>query len=205
MRGGTYFFGLAVIVAVSVSCGSVVRQGRSPVYLVIDSLQGQRGGLNGTFGNPVPSDVVTNVTSPAPCSTTSPCATVFSDNGRVTLRAELKDPTSLTGPTPTNDVTITRYHVAYRRSDGRHLEGIDVPFAFDGATTGTIQAGTSTQLPFELVRIVAKEESPLVNLVASPTIVTMIAEITFYGSDQAGNAVRVTGLIQVDFGNFGDF
>jgi hypothetical protein len=205
MRNVRFLVGLAAIMAASTSCGSIAQQGRSPVYLVIDSLTGQRGGLNGNFGNPVPSDVVTNVTSPAPCTPVSPCATVFSDNGQVALRAEMKDPTSLTAPTATNDVTIFRYHVSYRRSDGRNTQGVDVPFAWDGAVTGTVRVGSQTTLPFELVRIVAKEESPLVNLVSSLTIVTTIAEVTFYGRDQAGNMVSVVGLIQVDFGNFGDF
>jgi hypothetical protein len=54
------------------------------------------------------------------------------------------------------------------------------------------------------VRHAAKEESPLVQLQSSPTIITTIAEVTFYGTDRVGNDVSVTGSIQVDFGNFGD-
>jgi hypothetical protein len=68
----------------------------------------------------------------------------------------------------------------------------------------TIPVGSSVAVPFELVRAVAKKETPLVSLVISSNIVTMVAEVTFYGSDQAGNTVTVTGSIQVDFGNFGD-
>ena len=59
-------------------------------------------------------------------------------------------------------------------------------------------------LAFELVRHVAKEESPLIQLTTSPTIITTIAQVTFYGADQVGNEVSVTGNIQIDFGNFGD-
>lgn len=207
MRNVTGLIGLAAMVVASASCGAVVRQGRSPVYLVIDSLGGQRGGLGGSFGSPLISDVVTNMTSPAPCSATAPCPIVFADNGEVTLRVELKDPTNLSGPTPTNDVTITRYHVSYQRSDGRNTPGVDVPYAWDGATTRTIPVNGSATLPFELVRIVAKEESPLYNLgiLGNPTIVITIAEVVFYGRDQAGNTLSVTGSIQVNFGNFGDF
>jgi hypothetical protein len=29
--------------------------------------------------------------------------------------------------------------------------------------------------------------------------------VTFYGQDRTGNNVTVTGQIQIDFGNFGDF
>jgi hypothetical protein len=196
-------FAIAALAAASASCGTVARQGRSPVYLVVDSLSA-RSGDESEFGSPLLSDVLTNVTSPAPCTPTSPCPTVFNDIGQANLRAELKNPLSTVAPTATNDVTVFRYHVAYRRSDGRNTEGVDVPFAFDGATTATIQVGSSTAVPFELVRHVAKEESPLVNLISSPTIVTTIAEVTFYGRDQAGNTVSIGGLIQVDFGNFGD-
>jgi hypothetical protein len=190
----------------SASCGSTVRQGRSPVYLIMDSLTAQRGGLSGTFSNPLTSDVITNVTTPAPCSATSPCPTIFSDPAQVVLRVAPKDVTNPVAPTTNNDVTVTRYHVSYRRADGRNTQGLDVPFAFDGGVTGTIPgAGGTVTLPFELVRSVAKKETPLVNLISSPTVVTTIAEVTFYGRDQTGNEVIVTGLITIDFGNFGDF
>ena len=85
-------FGLAALIAVTTSCGDVARQGSSPVYLVIDVLQGLRGGTTvGQASNPLISAVITNVTTPAPCSTTAPCPTVFADSGQVTLRALLKD------------------------------------------------------------------------------------------------------------------
>jgi hypothetical protein len=102
-------------------------------------------------------------------------------------------------------VTVTRYHVTYVRSDGRNTQGLDVPFAFDAAVTGTIPAGGSAvTLTFELVRAVAKRETPLINLASTSTVVTTIANVTFYGRDQAGNEVTVSGLITVDFGNFQD-
>jgi hypothetical protein len=196
---------VAIVGAAGASCGPVVRQGRSPVMLQIDHLSAQRGGLSGPFTNPISSDVITNVTSPAPCTPTSPCPTVFSDPGQVVMRAVMKDVTNPIGPTSNNDVTIFRYRVSYRRADGRNLPGIDVPFGFDGATTGTVRVGAPTTLPFELVRVVAKKESPLVNLVNSATVVTTLAEVTFYGRDQVGNDVSISGYMQIDFGNFGDF
>jgi len=80
-----------------------------------------------------------------------------------------------------------------------------VPYSFDGAATGTIPAGGSLTLGFDLVRNVAKQESPLAQLRTSPNIITSIALVTFYGRDRVGNNVSVTGQIQIDFGNFGDF
>jgi hypothetical protein len=35
-------------------------------------------------------------------------------------------------------------------------------------------------------------------------MISTIADVTFYGRDQAGNDVSATGSIGIDFGNFGD-
>jgi len=45
MRNATRLIALAALVTATVSCGDVVRQGSSPVYLVIDQLQGIIGKL----------------------------------------------------------------------------------------------------------------------------------------------------------------
>ncbi len=208
MRHFTTFAGILAVVGVSAACGDVVRQGRAPVYLVIDSLQGIAGG--GTAGTPsgfLLSDVIGSRTSPAPCSATTPCATVFNDSGTVTLRLSEKDlgtTNTPTTPTSNNEVTVNRYRISYRRADGRNTPGVDVPYAFEGATTGTVPKGGTITLAFELVRHVAKEEAPLVQLIYNSAIITTIADVTFYGRDQVGNEVNVTGSIQIDFGNFGD-
>lgn len=207
MRNATRLIGLAALVAGTVSCGDVVRQGSSPVFLVIDQLQGIKGGVTaGTPAGFLTSDVITNVTTPDPCTTTSPCPTVFDDSGSATLRAPLKDPGATTPLTPTtnNEVTINRLHIEYVRADGRNTPGVDVPYAFDGAVTGTIGAGGSRTFDFELVRSAAKQESPLIQLRTNPTVLTVIAKVTFYGADRVGNAVSVTGQIQINFANFGD-
>jgi hypothetical protein len=55
-----------------------------------------------------------------------------------------------------------------------------------------------------MVRHVAKEESPLVQLIRNPQIISTIAHVTFYGRDAVGNEISVTGSIGIEFGNFGD-
>ena len=205
-RSFVTLLGLAALVAGSISCGDVVRQGRSPVFLVVDSVAGIRGGP--TAGAPASvliSDVITNVIAPAPCSAATPCPTIFGDSGSATLRAPLKNAVQGLAPTTNNDVTVTRYHVEYTRADGRNTPGVDVPYPFDGVLTGTITAGVSLTIGFELVRNVAKQESPLAQLRGSQNFITAIARVTFYGQDRVGNAVSATGQIQIDFGNFGDF
>jgi hypothetical protein len=197
--------GLALLAGAVVSCGDVSRQGQAPVYLVVNLLQAKRGGgKTVTLGNPLSSDVLTNITTPDPCTTTNPCPTIFNDLGEVTLAVTLKNVLG-TAPTTNNSVTIRRYHVSYRRADGRNIPGVDVPYGFDGAATVTIPGGGTGTLGFEIVRLAAKRESPLVQLVSSPVIITAIADVTFSGTDQVGNDISATASMQIDFGNFGDF
>jgi hypothetical protein len=204
MRTATRLLGLAALVAATSSCGDVVRQGRSPSILVINSLQGASGGGHAanTFGTTLLSDVQVLLTSPDPCKTTSPCPTVFDDSGQAVLSLAMKDTTGT--PTSNNQVTIERYTVVFSRNDGRNTPGVDVPFPLDGAVTITLPAGGSSTLSFEMVRHVAKEEAPLVQLITNRGIITTIATVTFYGHDLVGNDISATGSMVVEFGNFGD-
>ena len=103
---------LAILAAVS-GCGDVAREGRSPVYLVINSLQAAQGNKPTTLGSGLTSDVITNIITPAPCSAATPCPTVFNDVGSVVLGLAPKDVSI--APTTNNQVTINRYHVDYKR------------------------------------------------------------------------------------------
>jgi hypothetical protein len=194
-------FTAVALAAVTSACGDAVRSGRSPVVLIVDRLTASAGGAGAVSGT-LRSDVITNVTSPAPCTPAAPCPTVLNDSGQVVLHLAPKD--LAIEPTSNNQVTITRYHVTYRRADGRNTPGVDVPFGFDGGVTGTVPPSGPLALTFELVRHVAKEESPLAQLVASPNVINTIADVTFYGTDLVGNAVSTTGSISIEFGNFGD-
>ena len=171
MRTAHKLFIAAAVIAASTSCGDVVRDGRSPVFLVIDSLQAAQGNHPSTLAGNLTSDVQTLVTTPAPCTTAKPCATIFNDVGQVVLHLTPKDigvPSFNNSPSANNQVTITRYHVTYRRADGRNVQGVDVPYAFDGAATGTVPATSQLTLSFELVRHAAKEEAPLVSSRTAP-------------------------------------
>jgi hypothetical protein len=193
-----------VLAAAGISCGDAVRQSTSPMLLVVNTLEAAPTGGHGanTFTGNLLSDVVVLTTAPAPCSATSPCATVFNDLGRVTLASQPKNIT--VQPTSNNQITINRYHVEYIRADGHNAPGVDVPFPFDGSATGTVPETGTLVMTFELVRHTAKEESPLAQLAGNPNIIHTIARVTFYGQDIVGNAISVTGSMNVDFGNFGD-
>jgi hypothetical protein len=185
----------------STSCGDKVLQGKGSSYLIVSVLEAASGAKAGTFSTVLESDVVTNVKAPSGGTV----ATVYEDMGQVSLRMAMKDPTSLTSPTDTNAITIERYHVDYIRSDGRNTQGVDVPYSFDGAVTSTVDA-TGATVVFVIVRAQAKLEAPLMALrgLGGAKVISTIANITFYGHDQAGNAVSVAGTISVNFADWGD-
>ena len=197
---------LALILAIgaSVSCGQINSEGRSPSYLIIDSLTASSGASPELFGNALESDVVTNVKVTINGQDTY-VATVYEDVGKVLLKMALKDVGASSSPTSTNTITVTRYHVDFKRSDGRNTQGVDVPYSFDGGATGTFDANGAS-LSFILVRGQAKLEAPLKALRnnAGAIIISTIAEITFYGTDQNGNTVSVMGTISVNFADWGD-
>lgn len=183
--------GAAVLLLSTVSCGDLSRQGTASTYVIVDALTAASGAEPGTFTGNLSSDVITLVDGNA---------TVFSDPGQVTLRLATKDPAI--GTSPQNFITMERYRVRFIRSDGRNVEGVDVPYGFDGALTVTV--GGSTTAGFTLVRVQAKEEAPLRALAANNGVISTIAEVTFFGHDQTGRAVQASGQISINFANWGD-
>ena len=101
-------------IVASSACGSeLLRTGRAPVYLVVTQISATAGGGAAGTG-----------------SLLSDVSPVFNDVAAVTFRAELKNPTVPSAPI--NNITLTRYRVVFRRSDGRNTPGVDVPYGFDG-------------------------------------------------------------------------
>jgi len=181
----TKYLHLAASVAaigLSASCSSVLRDSRSPALLTVTSL----ATTNGT-GNVLQSDVSTG-------------GVVTADAADAKLTSSMKD--VAVAPTPNNQITITRYHVDFVRADGRKIEGVDVPYSFDGAVTTAIPGNGTSQVRIEIVRVSAKQESPLVQLVNNPVSLSTIAVVTFYGTDAVGNEVSAAGQMTVNFANF---
>jgi hypothetical protein len=193
--------GAVAMSAAMAGCGGeFVRDGQSPVRLVI-------GNLESDDQHTLLSDVIQMITSPDPCTTSSPCPSVFNDMATVQLTLMLRDPgspVSPSSPSLLNQVTVNRYRVKFRRADGHNVPGVDVPYDFDSALTMTVPATGVAEAAFQIVRHSAKEEAPLRSLRFSKDIISTIAEVTFYGRDQAGNDISVTGYMGVDFGDFAD-
>ena len=205
MVRGTLLLALAAGLTGSASC--TMRDGAGNSYLIIESITGIRG-QSGEEDSPLNSDVVAMVEKTV-AGEEVVIPTIFEDGGLVTFRLALKDPGSATVPTvatSNNFITLTRYHVEYTRADGRNTPGVDVPFGFDSMTTATVVAEGSTEVPITLVRLQAKAEAPLLALRGGrgQAAISAIARITFYGQDQAGKAVSVTGYIGIEFADWAD-
>lgn len=186
---------LGVLLAASSGCTDAARNGEGNSYLVISTLQGTAG-LTGTPSAVLASDVV-NV-NPDTGETS-----IAADGGTVAFSLVMKDEGG-PGPTQVNSITVNQYHVEYVRADGRNVPGVDVPFPFDGGLTLTVAGTGSTS--FTLVRIQAKQEAPLraLRFGGGARVISTIARVTFYGHDQAGRAVSVTGNIEVNFSDWAD-
>ena len=211
-RRTTRTLGLVVgLAAALTACTQAQTTGQSPAYLIIDSMAGAPGAEPDSFSGVLASDVVTNVKTQVEIggeTETVSVPTIFADSGRAVLRLALKDPGSVdspTRPTSTNFITVNRYRVQYIRADGRNTPGVDVPYPFDGAVTATVGDNGATA-QFTIVRIQAKQEAPLLPLTlgGGANSISVIAEVTFFGADQAGREVSVTGTLGVDFSDWGD-
>jgi hypothetical protein len=189
----------------STSCGDVARSGRAPQQLVIDLLEGASGADPEEFTTTILSDVQTLIETQVNGQTVR-VPTVFNDLGRVTFRTIAKNQALATAPTDLNAITINRYRVTFMRSDGRNTPGVDVPYGFDGAFTVTVPTEGTATGGFDLVRHQQKVEAPLRNLVngGQARFISTIAEITFFGRDQAGNEVIAVGTMSVNFGDWAD-
>ena len=199
---------VAAAIVATTGCGEAVRTGRAPVVLVVNRLEGASGAAAATFSSVLHSDVETLVQrSVAGAQAAVP--TVFPDPGQAEVRLVLKDigqPGSPSAPTDNNAVTISRYRVAYRRTDGLGVPGVDVPYAFEGAVTVTVDGSGPAVFGLELVRVQAKQEPPLRNLRGGGGAVgiSTIADVTFYGHDIVGHEVSAVGALSVVFADWPD-
>ena len=189
--------------AATATCGEVARTGDAPVWVIVSRLEAASGADPAAFSGVLYSDVETVVerTDDGGAS-----ATAFPDPGQAELRLAFKDPGAAAAPTDYSSVTITRYRVAYRRTDGRNAPGVDVPYAFEGATTRTIGADAPATVGLELVRVQAKHEPPLRNLRGGggALAISTIADVTFYGRDMSGRDVSARASISIVFADWAD-
>jgi hypothetical protein len=146
---------------------------------------------------------------------------IVNDEAQVTVNLFRKNNNPGMSVSAVEHVYLTRYEVRYFRTDGRDVEGVDVPFRVTGPL-GNLRFHTASPgeeieqtLNITLVRHQAKLEPPLANLrggtlsdttfqLPNGAVLTMIAEVTIYGETVQGKGLKATGNVQVTFADFPD-
>ncbi len=128
--------------------------------------------------------------------------TIKADTVAVTVAVRTKNPNVPVAIIP-NHVLIDSYEVRYTRSDGRGVEGVDVPYRITGRLSSEEDAKTSgtSDIPIEVVRAQAKSEPPL-STIFQTAVLTVNAQITLYGQTISGQRVSSSGSLQIDFADF---
>ena len=142
------------------------------------------------------------------------CCAIINDNIQVEVELILKNPNVILQG-QFNDVNLERYEIRYIRSDGRNVEGVDVPYRISAAmSSALVLTGSSAQVSIVGVRHQAKLEPPLKNLegvflgdsgrfvFGGAGILTTTGEITVLGRTTSGKVVRAVGRIQIVFADF---
>lgn len=189
------FFKASILLALSIvliSCNPLENDTLSNSMLVIMSMTGQD--LEGNTVNFLQSDVLTSANS------------VTADTAIVTLKAQMLNPDPINGSSQYNSVIVTHYVVSYFRSDGKNIEGVDIPYSFEGYLSTLIEIDSTEELSFVLVREVAKLEHPLINLHEGRAdgVLQLRARVDFYGHDMANKTVSTTGYLSIYFANYED-
>ena len=174
--------GAALALAMAGCSAAYVEQDQSSVLFMIESIND---------GAPVISDVRGAGENPD---------TIVNCLALVKVSVSMKNP-NVTA-TSVQDVRVTRYEVSYHRSDGRGVQGVDVPYTISGNMTITVPAGGEVTFPVDLVRHQAKLLPPLSNITGLQ-LVTMFADVTLNGATISGSNVSGQGATQVTFADYG--
>jgi len=130
--------------------------------------------------------------------------TLGPDIAPVTVVARSKNPAQTAEHYP-RALLLDRYEIRYYRSDGRNVEGVDVPFRISGDMATTVEiaeAGETITIEMEIVRSQAKLEPPLRNLRdgGGNMVLTVFAEVTIYARTIASNDVtKAVARMQINF------
>jgi hypothetical protein len=185
-RGGALSLGAVVAVAAALAMAGCsadyVENNEGPVLLLITAING---------GAQLDSDVRNGEFSTFVCE----------NEVDVELTVQNKNPNAPSAPAST--VQLDSYEVRYSRSDGRGVEGTDVPYRITGSLAASVAVGDELTVPIEVVRRQAKLEPPLDNI-SQTTVLTVSAQVTLFGKTISENRVSAAARFQIDFADFGD-
>jgi hypothetical protein len=185
-RAGVPSLGAALAVAAALALAGCsadyVENNEAPVLLLITAING---------GAQLDSDVRNGEDSTFVCE----------NEVDVELTVMNKNPNAPTAPA--SAVQLDSYEVRYTRSDGRGVEGVDVPYRITGNLAASLGVGDELTIPIEVVRRQAKIDPPLTNI-QQTTILTVSARVTLFGKTISEKRVSATGTMQIDFADYGD-
>jgi len=180
-----------------VSCVAKENDTTSASFLVINALTG-----NDLEGNSGSTTVFSDV---------SLAGSIVNDNGVATVTTLTYNPLE---DSDEHDITfymnviVDQVDVEFMRTDGRNVEGVDVPYRFTQPMNMLVPVDEITEIPFVLIRHVAKLEAPLFALreiTSQGVILQLVAKVTLHGKDLGGHRVApVSGYVSVWCGNFAD-
>ena len=204
--------GLAAVVVASASCvPNWARNNETGLIMEVARIEGVRGGTQG--GGQGAAILFSDV---------SVGGATINDDAIVTVNVYRKNP-NVTSTSALEHVRLESYQVQFFRSDGRNVEGLDVPYRITGplnsvrfhTPTGTDEVELEADLV--VVRQTAKRDPPLVNLrdttsagqargrIAGEGIIFTTAEITIYARQvTTGEPLQATGHLQVAFSDWID-
>ncbi len=191
---------LLVLIIAALALGSCLAKendSTSASFLVVTSLTGND--LAGKAGSTtVFSDVITN-------------GSIVNDSAIAVVGALTYNPTE---DSEAHDITyymnvvVDQIDVEFLRTDGKNVEGVDVPYHFSQPVNIMVEVDKTASIPFILIRHVAKMESPLIQLRDFPSeevVLQLVAKVTVHGKDLAGHRVApVSGYLSVWCANFAD-
>ncbi len=189
----TKFVLLMILLAALMGCSALEKNSLSNTRLVIESITGND--VSGSAGSTIIySDVL--FTSGG----------IINDNAAITATAKLLD-TSNAAPTFYQDVMVDQVDVKFSRTDGRNVEGKDVPYGFSTPLSAYIAVDKEVAFSLTVITHNAKLESPLIELrdIVQEKVLALNATLTFYAKDMAGKRLEpVTRTVIIYCANFAD-
>jgi hypothetical protein len=185
---------LIIVALLLASCVAKENDSTSGSFLIINSLTGND--LKGAAGSTTVFSDVLNAGS------------VVNDSAVAEVNAQIYDPAKTADISYFNNVVVDQIDVEFKRTDGRNVEGVDVPYRFTQPMNWVIAVNTPGKIPFVLIRHVAKLEAPLLALREVPSqtfVLQLVAKVTVHGKDLGGHRVApVSGYLTVWCANFAD-
>lgn len=184
---------LIIVLAALVGCNALEKETLSGTRLVIKSVTGKD--VSGNDGSAIIfSDVQTGDGS------------IINDNAVIAATAKLLDPLNA-APTFYQDVIVDQVDVKFSRTDGRNVEGKDVPYGFSQPVSAFVGVDKDASFGVVLISHNAKLESPLIELrdIVQEKVLALNATLTFHAKDMAGKRLEpVERTITVWCANFAD-